>query len=410
MDLVQEGQDAMATIEGGGILTAAGFRAGSARCGIKAAEGCPDVALIVCDGPAAGAGVFTTNAFAAAPVKWDRNLLPAEDLRAILVNSGNANACTGRAGERDAARSAGLAAGLVGCRPEQVCVASTGIIGHPLPMEKLEAGIRAAHAVLAAGPDAARAAELAIMTTDTRPKACAVRTTVNGVPVHVGGMAKGSGMIAPRMATMLAFVTTDAAVAPEVLHPMVREAADRTFNRISVDGDSSTNDSVIVLAGGRSGAEVPRSGPAAAAFREALQAVMRELAVMIVRDGEGATKLVLVEVTGAADEQDAERVARAVAESQLVKCAVCGGDPNWGRIVCAAGYSGAKVDPERTSVSIGRVPLFAEGKPTGRDAGAEMAAEEVHIRVRLGDGPGCARVWTCDLTEQYVRINAHYST
>jgi glutamate N-acetyltransferase/amino-acid N-acetyltransferase len=336
--------------------------------------------------------------------------LPAEDLRAILVNSGNANACTGHAGRRDTARSAELAAGLVGCRPEQVCVASTGIIGHPLPMDKLEAGIRAAHAALAAGPQAARTAELAIMTTDTRPKACAVRTTVNGVHVHVGGMAKGSGMIAPRMATMLAFVTTDAAVAPDVLHPMVREAADRTFNRISVDGDSSTNDSVIVLAGGRSGAKVPPGGPAASAFREALQAVMQELAVMIVRDGEGATKLVLVEVTGAADEQDAERVARAVAESQLVKCAVCGGDPNWGRIVCAAGYSGAKVNPDRTSVSIGGVPLFADGKPTGRDASAEMAAGEVHIRVRLGDGPGCARVWTCDLTEQYVRINAHYST
>ena len=398
------------TIPDGSILSAAGFRVGAARCGIKQAEGQPDVALIVCDDAASGAGVFTKNSFAAASVHWNRERLPAEGIRAIVANSGNANACTGERGERDVERTAALVAELVGCRPEQVCVASTGIIGHPLPMDKLEAGIREAHARLGAAQADARAAERAIMTTDTRPKSAAVRSAVGGVPFHLGGTAKGAGMIAPNMATMLAFVTTDAQVAPADLGAFLSEATENTLNRITVDGDSSTNDSVIVLAGGRSGAQVSAGGQGAEEFREALHAVMDSLAVQIVSDGEGATKLIEVCVEGATDAESAHRVARAVAESQLVKCAVYGNDPNWGRIVCAIGYSGIAVRPESTTVDIGPVCVFRRGMPTGEDATATMRADRIAVRIDLGMGTGTATVRTCDLTEDYVRINAEYST
>jgi glutamate N-acetyltransferase/amino-acid N-acetyltransferase len=395
---------------GGGILAAAGFRVGAARCGLKAAEGEPDVALIVSDGPAAAAGTFTMNRFAAAPVLWDRRRLPGDCIRAVVVNSGNANACTGEQGEADVRTSAEAAADLVGCRPEQVCVASTGIIGHPLPMARLLAGIRAAHGALAADQAAARSAERAIMTTDTRPKAAAARSAAGGRAFHVGGMAKGSGMIAPNMATMLAFVTTDAQVLPEVLDSAVRQTVDLTFNRITVDGDSSTNDTVLVLASGASGARVGAGGAGLAAFLEALHAVMADLAVQVVRDGEGASKLIEVEVVGAASSREAAEIARAVAESQLVKCAVYGGDPNWGRIVCAAGYSGADLDPERLSVSIGEVCVFEFGRPTGRDAAPAMQSDHVKIRIDAAVGAASATVWTCDLTEGYIEINARYHT
>lgn len=400
----------MEIIENGSILSAAGFRAGAARCGIKKADGQPDVALIVCDGPASGAGVFTTNSFAAAAVRWNRERLPADDVRAVVVNSGNANACTGERGERDVRRCAELVAELVECAPEQVCTASTGIIGHPLPMDRLEGGIREAHSRLSARPDDARSAELAIMTTDTRPKAAAVRSAVGGEPFHVGGMAKGAGMIAPHMATMLAFVTTDARVPAADLREFTREAAEDTLNRISVDGDSSTNDTALVLASGRSGVPVACDGPGAEEFRQALHAVMDSLALQMVRDGEGATKLIEVAVSGAADAEAAHRVARAVAESQLVKCAAYGADPNWGRIVCAIGYSGAAVRPERTSVHIGPVCVFRQGMPTGQDATGPMQAESIRVRIDLGMGAARCTVRTCDLTEQYVRLNAEYPT
>ncbi|MHC4787580.1 MAG: bifunctional glutamate N-acetyltransferase/amino-acid acetyltransferase ArgJ [Planctomycetota bacterium] len=408
----------METIPDGGILSARGFRVGSARCGIKsvnrssgAGDGDePDVALIVSEGPASAAGVFTTNRFAAPAVAWNRQNLPAADVRAVVVNSGNANACTGEQGAADVRSCAELAAELVGSRPTAVCVASTGIIGHPLPMGKLLDGIRQAHGNLSDTPEVARAAERAIMTTDTRPKAAAVRAEVRGAPFHVGGMAKGAGMIAPHMATMLAFITTDAALSPPALQEAVRAAAEQTFNRITIDGDSSTNDTVLVLAGGRSEARVEAAEGGASRFREALHAVMESLARQIVADGEGATTLVTVEVRGAADDAEAATAARAVAESQLFKCALHGRDPNWGRIVCALGYSGAQVSPERTTVRIGKVPVFEGGKPTGRDATAEMAADQVAILIDLGAGTGSARFWTCDLSAEYVRINAEYPT
>jgi len=400
----------METIENGGVLSALGFRVGAARCGIKSAEGEPDVALIVADGPATGAGVFTTNRFAAAPVLWCQQQLPSSDVRAIVANSGNANSCTGERGKADVATTARLAAGLIGCAPSQVCVCSTGTIGHPLPMDKLKEGVRRAYSGLSHEPQAGRAAERAIMTTDKRPKAFAVRSEAAGAPFCVGGMAKGSGMIAPHLATMLAFVTTDASVPPQVLQDSLRGAANVSFNRITVDGDSSTNDTVIVLASGRSRAQVKADGAGAAEFEEALQKVLQELALQIVRDGEGATKTAEVRVTGAASPADAERVARAVAESQLVKCAICGADPNWGRIVCAAGYSGARVEPEQTTVHIGTVPVFDKGMPTGRNAAGQMQGDTVTVCIALGLGMGSATVWTCDLSEEYVRINARYHT
>ncbi|MFW6189665.1 MAG: bifunctional glutamate N-acetyltransferase/amino-acid acetyltransferase ArgJ [Planctomycetota bacterium] len=399
----------MEKIEGGGVLTAQGFRAGAARCGMKQAEGEPDVALVVSDEPAAAAGVFTTNRFAAAPVRWCRRRLPTEQARAVVVNAGNANACTGEQGRRDVRATAELVGELAGCAPEAVCIASTGIIGHPLPMDRLTDGVRAAWDNLTGQKSGADLAARAIMTTDTRPKACAVASETGGISFRVGGMAKGAGMIAPHMATMLCVITTDVAIPAELLRETVREVADCTFNRVTVDGDTSTNDSALVLAGGASGAAAA-PGAGLGRFTEALEAVMADLSARIARDGEGATKLLEVRVGGARSPADAERAARAVGESQLVKCAVYGGDPNWGRIVCALGYSGAQVEPEATSVRIGDVCVFEQGKPTGRNATEQMAAERVVFEIDLGQGRATATVLSCDLTEEYVRINAEYHT
>ena len=400
----------MERILDGTVLTPAGFRAGAARCGIKTAEGQPDVALIVSDRPASAAGVFTRNRFAAASVVWNKQRLPADGLRAVVANAGNANACTGARGVQDVRTTAELVAGLVGCGPEEVCVASTGIIGHPLPMDKLTAGVRDAAAALSADADAARLAARAIMTTDTHPKSAAVRGEIGGAPFSVGGMAKGSGMIAPNMATMLCFVTTDAAVPPALLQAALRDAADRTFNRITVDGDSSTNDSIIVLAGGASGAQVGADGEGMEEFAAALEPVLSDLATQVARDGEGATKLIEVRVEGAMTAHDAEMAARAVAESQLVKCAVYGGDPNWGRVLCTVGYSGAQARMESTSIYLGETCVLDNGTPTGADATAAVQGERVLVRVDLGLGGADATMLTCDLTEEYVRINAEYHT
>jgi glutamate N-acetyltransferase/amino-acid N-acetyltransferase len=400
----------MERIATGGVLSAAGFLVGSAACGIKSNEGSPDICLLMSIGPATAAGTFTTNRFAAAPVRWSRELLPAEDVRAVIVNAGNANAFTGDQGQADVRTEAALVAELIGCKPHQVCVASTGIIGHPLSMDKVANGVRCAHEALSDRPDAARAAELAIMTTDTHPKACAVHSLMGGMPFHVGGMAKGSGMIAPDMATMLAFVTTDAGVPKRLLGECLRQAVDLTFNRITVDGDTSTNDSVIVLANGSSGAMVTEDGSGLESFREALGAVLAELAYQIVSDGEGATRVIRVRVEGAATQADAETAARAVAESQLFKCAVAGSDPNWGRIICSLGYSGAEVCSQNTTVHIGRTCVVLNGTPTGASAADQMVESEVHVTIDLGLGQAHSTMLSCDLTEEYVRINAQYHT
>jgi len=400
----------MKTIPNEGILAPAGFHAGAAACGIKSKPGALDVTVITSETCASAAATFTTNRFAAASVHWNRTLLPTDDLRAVVVNAGNANAFTGQQGHDDVRATAELVAGLLRCRPSQVCVASTGIIGHPLPMEKLARGITDACDGLTRGASASECAARAIMTTDTELKLAAVESELAGREFRVGGIAKGSGRIARNMATMLAFITTDAAVAPDVLDRCLRSIVNVTFNCITVDGDSSTNDTVLVMAGGASGVAVESDGPSLDAFQEALHAVLADLCHQIVADGEGATHVVRVRVLDAVSVADAELGARAVAESQLFKCAVAGGDPNWGRIVCALGYSGATVCAETTTVSIGDVCVVRDGVPTGQDASAPMQLPEFDVTISLGQGDGEASVLTCDLTHEYVSINADYHT
>jgi glutamate N-acetyltransferase / amino-acid N-acetyltransferase len=394
----------------GSVTAPQGFRAAGVAAGIKP-SGNPDVALIVSDRPASAAAVFTTNRVVAPPVVVSREHVADGRARAVAVNAGCANACTGAGGMDDARRMAVLTAELVGARPEEVLVASTGLIGRRLPMERLEAGLRAAAHALSAegGPDAARA----IMTTDTRPKEIAVEVPIDGKTVRIGGICKGSGMIAPRMATMLAFLTTDAEVWPEVLRSTLTSAAQRTFNCVTVDGDTSTNDTFALLANGASGVRITPSTPAHRAFCDGLLYACEYLAKELARDGEGATKLVVVEVRGAVSTVQARQAARSIASSPLVKTALFGNDPNWGRIVCAAGYSGAALDPDRLALTLCGIPLVRNGEPLPFDEAAAsraMQAPENRIVLDLGQGSAAATVWTCDLSYDYVRINAEYTT
>jgi len=394
----------------GSVCAPQGFRAAGVAARIKP-SGNPDVALIVSEQPAAATAVFTTNRVCAAPVIVSREHLRAGTARAIAVNAGNANACTGEQGLADARRMAAITAELVGCAPAEVVVASTGVIGHMLPMDRVEAGLRQAVAELSAAGDS-QAAQ-AIMTTDTRPKEAAVEVEIDGKQIRIGGMCKGSGMIAPNMATMLAFITTDAEVWPEALDAALRAATARTFNCVTVDGDCSTNDTLAILANGAAGVRVPPASPAYAAFSEGLLDVCTRLAKELARDGEGATKLVEVHVSGARSVSQALQVARSIANSPLVKTALFGNDPNWGRILCAAGYSGAALDPARLALTLCGAPLVRKGEPVAFDAAAvsqAMRAPEVRIDVDLGLGRSEASVWTCDFSYDYVRINAEYTT
>jgi len=395
----------MEFIEGGSVLTPNGFRVGSSSCGLKRSEGADDIAILTGDSELSGAGVFTRNAFAAAPVLWCRSVLPTDSLRAIVVNSGNANACTGAQGMENAGRMAKIAAELSGCKAEQVAVASTGIIGRPLPMDRVTEGIKEAYATLASENTAARKAEKAILTTDTRPKSCAARLECTGGSVSIGAMAKGSGMIAPDMATMLAFITTDISAGARALKDILSYCAGETFNRISVDGDTSTNDSVFLAASGKSGISLEDPG-VRDKFIDAIYRITRELAMQIVADGEGATRVIRVHACGCGNKAEAVKVARAISNSSLVKCAAYGADPNWGRIVCAAGYSGAKFDPEDVDLFLGKVRVVQKGLPTGYDASEEMQKERIEIKICLGAGDGQATFWTCDMSERYVQINA----
>jgi glutamate N-acetyltransferase/amino-acid N-acetyltransferase len=394
----------------GGITAPRGFRAAGVFCGIKA-KGL-DLALIVSDTRAAAAGVFTVNRAQAAPVILSRRQLAASSghATAVVVNSGCANACTGSDGMEHAEAMAARTATAVGCGMSDVLVASTGVIGVKLDMAKVSCGIQSAAAALAvgAGGDAARA----IMTTDPFPKEASVEITTDGGTFRVGGMAKGSGMIEPNMATMLGFVTTDAAVAPALLLRALKAVADDTFNAITVDGECSTNDCVFALANGASGIGLGEGDYAA--LVEAMRQVCEPLAVGIVRGGEGATKLVTVRVTGAASDDDAKRAARAIANSPLVKTAIHGGDPNWGRLVAVAGRSGSDFVLDAAAVRIGPVELFSGGTP--HDERAPQAAEYLKgdnliVAVDMGTGGGgTSRMWTCDLSAEYVRINADYRT
>ena len=394
----------------GSVTAPQGFRAAGVSCGIKTKG--PDFALIVSDVAASAAGVFTTNRAQAAPIVVSRQNLSASRGRvlAIAANSGCANACTGADGLRDATAMASQTAAALGCAPPEVLVASTGVIGVKLDMAKISRGISDARAALssAGGPAAARA----IMTTDPFPKEASAEITTAAGTFRVGGIAKGSGMIEPNMATMLGFITTDASVAPEVLQGALGAVVDDTFNAISVDGECSTNDCVFALANGASGVRLGEHDRDV--LVRALRIVCEPLAIGIVRGGEGATKLVTVRVTGAASPGDARRAARAIANSPLVKTAIHGGDPNWGRLVAVAGRSGSDFVLDRAAVRIGPIELFSKGAP--HDERAAQAAEylkqsEIVVQVDLGTGgAGASQMWTCDLSAEYVRINAEYRT
>ena len=395
----------------GGVTTPSGFRACGLHCGIKA-NGKPDLSLIVSDVPASAAGVFTTNLAKAAPIYLCQDHLAASQrhAKAIITNSGCANACTGPQGEADAKEMAQLAAMALACDPSQVLVASTGVIGVNLKMDKIRSGVPQAVAALDA--NGGSAAARAIMTTDPFPKECAVEVTTPAGAFRVGGMCKGSGMIEPRMATMLGYLTTDAAVDPVLLSRAVAEASRYTFNAITVDGEPSTNDCVLALANGASGVQIDDA--LYPALFEGFRAVAQELALGIVRGGEGATKLIAITVTGAASDADAWMAARAIANSPLVKTAVHGGDPNWGRLVAAAGRSGAQFVLSGARVQIGSLVLFENGRPFDElapKAADYLTGKDLEIEVNLGAGGNYrATVWTCDLSAEYVKINAEYRT
>ncbi len=396
----------------GGVTAPRGFTSAALHCGIKAKPGALDLAVIAADGPASAAGIFTTNLAQAAPVLVSKAHLDRSGgiARAVVVNSGCANACTGDQGMADAQQMAAEVATALGCAAEQVLVASTGVIGVNLKMQALVPGIRSAARSLARGQGAAAAQ--AIMTTDPFPKEHAVVVTTAAGSFVIGGTAKGSGMIEPMMATMLGFLTTDAAVPPALLARALRESAADTFNAITVDGECSTNDSLLAMASGASGVAIDEA--TYPALLDSLLAVSRELAIGIVRGGEGATKLISVNVHDARTRDDARRVARTIANSPLVTTAVHGADPNWGRIVAAAGRSGVTFDVSRATVHVGGILLFEHGLP--HDDAAPLAAEhmrqrDVQIDVRLGTGGGQqGTIWTCDLSAEYVRINGEYRT
>jgi glutamate N-acetyltransferase/amino-acid N-acetyltransferase len=390
-----------------------GFAAAGVACGVKQ-SGREDLAIIAADRDAAAAIVTTRNQVVGAPVQWCRRILPRGRgrIRAIVINSGVSNVGMGKAGLRNAETMAALTAGLLGTSPQKVLVASTGVIGEPLPMGRIRAGISAAARSLGRTSD--RAALRAIMTTDTREKSAVIRRRLGGRTVTVAGMAKGSGMIAPSLATMIAVLTTDAAATPAALHKALISGVGPTFNAVTIDSDTSTSDTVAVLASGAAGNKaVTASSASFRTFAAMLAEVCGELARAIAADGEGATKLISVRVTGARSDAEAEVAAKAVANSPLFKCAVHGADPNWGRIVAALGKSAARVDGEKLSVRIGGVSVFAGGARREFDrrrVRRHLAGSEVTVDCDLALGRGAFAALTCDLSKQYVAINAEYHT
>jgi len=389
-----------------------GFRASGVRCGIK--ERGLDLALLASDVPAAAAGVFTCSSVVGAPVTINRARIRSGRGRAIVANSGCSNVAMGARGLRDARKMGVLAARVLGCAEEEIFIASTGVIGEPLPMAKLKRGV--VRAGLALGRHGLGDAAAAIMTTDTVAKLVATRTRVGGRTVSVAGIAKGSGMIEPNMATMLAFLLTDAAVSPPYLRRLLRSAANESFNRVTVDGEGSTSDTALLLANGMAENPLLRaaSSPGARAFGAALREVCQELAKAIARDGEGATKLVTVRVRGARNSEEATRAAKRIANSVLVKTALFGGDANWGRILQTVGAAEVRLNLPRTEVSLAGVRVFHRGTSAGpaarRRAQERLRGKEVLVEVELAAGRGEALVWTCDLSYDYVRINAEYRT
>jgi glutamate N-acetyltransferase/amino-acid N-acetyltransferase len=390
-----------------------GFRVAGVHCGIKRNPAKEDFTLVVADRPAVAAGVYTQNRVFAAPVAFDRQRTPGADFRVVAVNSGNANACTGERGLRDAGEMARLAAQACGANERQALVMSTGIIGEFLPMQKIAAGIEAARSKLAADEAALVAAARGIMTTDRYHKLAGGAVQLGGRTMHITGMAKGAGMIGPNMATMLGLVLTDAPLSPNEAQSTLAAVADETFNCISVEGHTSTNDTLLLLASGAVGG-APLAGVELERFRAALREVCTDLARLIPADGEGSSHLVTVEIRGLATRADALQIAKTVANSALVKTAVAGNDPNWGRIVSAAGYAGVPFDAERVDLTVNGIELYRQGVPVAFDAAAASASirdnHETHIVLTFAEGPEAVRFWTSDLTAEYVRINADYHT
>jgi glutamate N-acetyltransferase/amino-acid N-acetyltransferase len=394
----------------GGVTAPKGFRASGAAAGIKPGSTKLDCALIVCDVDATIAGTFTTNLFKSPAARWSESIAKNGKARAVFINSGNANTCTGAQGREATQKTADAIAQRLGVLSSDVCVCSTGVIGVQLPMERILQGTEHCFAALSAtgGGDAARA----IMTTDTVPKETAIEVVLSGGPVRIGAMAKGAGMIAPNMATMISVVTTDATITAENLRALLKHAAESSFNRVCIDNDMSTSDTLLCFASGRSGSGslIPSTADYDA-FAAALVAVCQEMAQALVRDGEGATKFVEIQVSGANTDDDAKTLARAIAFSQLVKTAFFGKDPNWGRIACAAGYAGVAFNPDQTSIWIGDVQVMRDGAATAyaeADAAAVMREAAFCIKISVGNGPGTCVFWTSDLSYDYVKINADY--
>jgi glutamate N-acetyltransferase/amino-acid N-acetyltransferase len=394
------------------VLLPSGILAAGHACGIKADPQTLDLALFVSETPCTAVGVFTQNRVVGAPVKVNRSRVPRSTARAVVLNSGNSNSCTGERGVEDARRMTAEVARGLRCDPEDVLVCSTGVIGQFLPMEKLVAGIPRAVAKLAATPEAFHGAARGMMTTDTFPKQAMRRILLGGRPATISGACKGAAMIAPNMATMLAVVMTDLDLAPGDAGAMLREAVDDTFNCVSIDGHMSTSDTVLLLANGASGA-APTSEFERLALRTALTEVCAELAQMMVRDAEGAAHFVTIDVAGLRTRAEARCIAKAVAESALVKTAIAGNDPNWGRIVSAAGYAGVPFAERDCSLAVNGIVQYESGAPTDHDpqtVSEAMRSGQVHIELQFTLGKEAIRYWTSDLTTEYVRLNSEYTT
>ena len=399
----------------GNIIAPKGFKAGSVHCGLKRDKKNHDIGIIFSEQPCKTAALFTTNQIVAAPIKLSRDVVKNGKAQAIVVNSGNANACTGKKGEKDAESMALLTSKQLNIKPDEVLVASTGIIGHHLPMAKIKAGISNSSERLGNKNTHAISIAKAIMTTDLVHKQIAVETKIGGKEVTIGAIAKGSGMISPDMATMFCFITTDAVISLNTLRSCIKKSTESSFNQITVDGHMSTSDMVAILANGMAQNRNITSSTRndLALFQKALDYVTQNMAKEIVKDGEGATKFVQIEIHEAKSASDAKKIARSIAESPLVKTAINGEDPNWGRIVSAAGYAGVTLDESKLKLSVNKITIYKEGlpvTPAPKRLKSVMKKKEITIQLHLGMGNKSTTLWTCDLSKEYVKINADYHT
>ena len=399
----------------GNIIAPKGFKAGSVHCGLKRDKKNHDIGIIFSEQSCKAAALFTTNQIVAAPIKLSRKVVKNGKAHAIVVNSGNANACTGKKGEKDAEIMALLTSGHLNIKPDEVIVASTGIIGHHLPMANIKSGISKSSECLGNKNTHAIGIAKAIMTTDLTHKHIAVKTKIGGKEITIGAIAKGSGMISPNMATMFCFITTDAAISLSTLKSCIKRSTESSFNQITVDGHMSTSDMVAVLANGMAHNRTITSSTKndLAQFQKALDYVTLNMAKEIVKDGEGATKFIQIEIHEAKSTSDAKKIARTIAKSPLVKTAISGEDPNWGRIVSAAGYAGVTLDESKLKLSVNKTTIYKKGlpvTPAPKRLNSVMKKKEITIQLHLGMGNKSTTLWTCDLSKEYVSINADYHT